>query len=58
MDPKKQNSKSDTEVGQGYNDARGEIPDREDTPKNNGLNVDNDPAHHKAREGGKVEEKG
>ncbi len=31
--------------GQGYNDARGEIPDKGDIPKHNGLNVDNDPKH-------------
>lgn len=30
-------------VGQGYNDARGEIPDTQDIPKAAGLNVRNDP---------------
>jgi len=36
--------------GQGYNDARGEIPDMKDIPKNNGQNVNNDPAHLRANE--------
>jgi len=39
-----------SEVGQGYNDARGEIPDKKDTPKYNGQNLDNDPAHQKEKE--------
>ncbi len=30
--------------GQGFNDARGEFPDKKDIPKNNGQNVNNDPA--------------
>ncbi len=29
--------------GQGYNDARGEIPDKKDIPKRNGQNINNDP---------------
>ena len=37
-------------IGQGYNDARGEIPDKEDTPKHNGQNVNNDPAHYRNEE--------
>jgi len=40
----------DLKVGQGYNDARGEIPDKEDIPKNNGQNLNNDPAHHRGNE--------
>jgi len=39
-----------SKVGQGYNDARGEIPDKKDIPKHNGQNVNNDPAHHRANE--------
>ena len=37
-------------VGQGFNDQRGEIPDLKDIPKNNGQNLNNDPAHHRANE--------
>ena len=36
--------------GQGYNDARGEIPDKKDIPKHNGQNVNNDPKHQKEKE--------
>jgi hypothetical protein len=36
--------------GQGYNDARGEIPDKKDIPKHNGQNLNNDPVHHRANE--------
>lgn len=39
-----------SKVGQGFNDARGEIPDQKDIPKNNGQNLNNDPAHHRANE--------
>ena len=39
-----------SKIGQGYNDARGEIPDKKDIPKNNGQNLNNDPAHHRANE--------
>ena len=35
----------DSKVGQGYNDARGEVPDKKDTPAHNGQNVNNDPKH-------------
>jgi hypothetical protein len=38
---------NDTQIGQGYNDARGEVPDKKDIPKKNGLNVRNDPAQAK-----------
>ena len=37
-------------VGQGFNDARGEIDDKKDIPKGNGQNLNNDPAHHRANE--------
>lgn len=37
-------------IGQGFNDARGEIPDKMDIPKNNGQNLNNDPAHHRGNE--------
>ena len=40
----------ESKVGQGYNDARGEIPDKKDIPKHNGQNLNNDPAHHRAKE--------
>jgi hypothetical protein len=40
----------DSKIGQGYNDARGEIPDKKDTPKNNGQNVNNDPSHYRVEE--------
>lgn len=33
----------DPKEGQGYNDARGEVPDKQDIPKKNGLNINNDP---------------
>jgi outer membrane protein OmpA-like peptidoglycan-associated protein len=39
-----------SKVGQGFNDARGEIPDMKDIPRNNGQNLNNDPAHHRANE--------
>lgn len=39
-----------SKVGQGYNDARGEIPDKKDIPAHNGQNLNNDPAHHRANE--------
>ena len=42
--------KEKSNVGQGYNDARGEISDKKDIPKNNGQNLNNDPAHHRANE--------
>ncbi len=41
---------TDLRIGQGYNDARGEIPDKEDIPKHNGQNVNNDPAHLKEKD--------
>lgn len=37
-------------IGQGFNDARGEVPDQEPIPAHNGLNVNNDPSHHRANE--------
>ena len=37
-------------MGQGFNDSRGEIPDKKDIPKNNGQNVDNDPTHRRGNE--------
>ena len=40
----------ESKIGQGYNDARGEIPDKKDIPKHNGQNLNNDPAHHRANE--------
>jgi hypothetical protein len=46
MDDDKKLSK----IGQGYNDVRGEIPDKKDIPKNNGQNLNNDPAHHRGNE--------
>jgi uncharacterized membrane protein YtjA (UPF0391 family) len=46
---KKKSSKEHAKVGQGFNDARGEIPDTQDIPKHNGLNVNNDPAHLRAK---------
>jgi hypothetical protein len=39
-----------SQVGQGFNDARGEIPDQKDIPSNNGQNLNNDPAHHRGNE--------
>lgn len=60
MDPKTPptQQKPGNKIGQGFNDARGEIPDKKPIPKHNGLNVDNDPAHlREKREGGKVEGK-
>ena len=39
-----------SKVGQGFNDVRGEIPDKKDIPKHNGQNLNNDPAHHRAIE--------
>jgi len=39
-----------SKVGQGFNDSRGEIPDMNDIPKNNGQNLNNDPAHHRGNE--------
>ena len=39
-----------SKVGQGFNDARGEIPDKKDIPKHNGRNLNNDPAHRRANE--------
>lgn len=36
--------------GQGFNDARGEVEDKKDIPKNNGQNINNDPAHLAERE--------
>ncbi len=38
-------------TGQGYNDARGEVPDKKDVPKHNGQNVNNDPAHLREKKG-------
>ena len=35
-----------SKTGQGYNDARGEVPDKKDIPRFNGQNVNNDPAHY------------
>ena len=46
----KRDSSVDSKRGQGFNDARGEIPDMKDIPKNNGQNLNNDPAHHRANE--------
>jgi hypothetical protein len=43
----KDESPDDPRIGQGFNDARGEVPDKEDVPKNNGQNVRNDPAQAK-----------
>jgi hypothetical protein len=44
---KPHSNKSDRSgLGQGFNDARGEIPDTEDIPLHNGQNVNNDPQHH------------
>ena len=40
-------SKALSKVGQGFNNSRGEISDQKDTPKNNGQNLNNDPAHHR-----------
>jgi|GEM_PF-1982022 len=45
-----QKHKKDSQVGQGFNNARGEVEDKKDTPKHNGLNVDNDPKHQPERE--------
>ena len=42
--------KKKSEAGQGFNDSRGEIPDKENIPKNNGQNLNNDPAHHRGNE--------
>jgi outer membrane protein OmpA-like peptidoglycan-associated protein len=39
-----------SKVGQGFNDQRGEIEDKKDTPKHNGQNLNNDPAHRRANE--------
>ena len=36
--------------GQGFNDARGDIPDTGKVPKYNGLNVNNDPEHIREKE--------
>jgi hypothetical protein len=44
--------------GQGYNDARGEIPDKKDIPSHNGQNVNNDPAHKRANEKEEEEDEG
>ena len=46
----KQISEESEKKGQGFNNARGEIADKEDTPKHNGQNLDNDPAHQAERE--------
>jgi len=57
MDPKKEAQKVAQEAekkGQGFNNSRGEVPEPETTPKNNGLNVDNDPKHQKEREHNKA----
>ena len=42
--------KNFSSTGQGFNDLRGEIPDMKDIPKYNGQNLNNDPAHHRAKE--------
>ena len=39
-----------SKVGQGFNDSRGEIPDKKDIPRNNGQNLNNDPVHHRGNE--------
>ena len=40
----KQVSEESLKKGQGYNNARGEVSDKKDTPKHNGQNLNNDPA--------------
>jgi len=42
--------KDKEQTGQGFNNSRGEISDKKDVPKNNGQNLDNDPAHHRGNE--------
>jgi len=46
-----------SKVGQGFNDSRGEIPDKKNIPKNNGQNLNNDPAHQRANEEKSIEKK-
>jgi hypothetical protein len=43
VDELKKRDKKDSPEGQGYNDARGEVPDKKDIPKHNGRNINNDP---------------
>ena len=54
---KKLEDGKDPKIGQGFNDARGDFPDHYDVPKNNGLNVNNDPAHQREKEEEKKSEK-
>jgi hypothetical protein len=50
----KDKDKGISPVGQGFNDSRGEIPDKKDIPKHNGQNLNNDPAHHHSNEQAKT----
>jgi hypothetical protein len=43
--PKQGKEEKTSKIGQGFNDARGEVPDQEDIPAHNGQNVHNDPAY-------------
>jgi hypothetical protein len=47
-----------SKIGQGYNDARGEIPDKKDIPAHNGQNVNNDPAHLRKKQHEQSEKRG
>jgi len=46
----KQDKNMDPKVGEGFNDARGYIPEEGPIPKNNGLNINNEPRGAKQRE--------
>ena len=41
----KKGSDESMKKGQGFNNSRGEIADKKETPKHNGQNLDNDPVH-------------
>jgi hypothetical protein len=49
-DSKQMSTEESLKKGQGYNNARGEIDDKKNTPKHNGQNLDNDPAHQAEKE--------
>ena len=46
----KQDLNKDPKVGEGFSDARGYIPELGPIPKNNGLNINNEPQGVQQRE--------
>jgi len=45
-----QDKNMDPKVGEGFSDSRGYIPEKGPIPKNNGLNINNEPRGMRERE--------